>query len=635
MLENLILKEHNITKALELVHNDPLLPVFIPSYKNRKGSMIDRLDQIPGEVHLFLYDDDRHNYPETFPDNVTVHLIHRTENWCGLASKREYMLEWKKANGIHKCIEIDDDVNFSIKYPVKNGDKNDVGIGSLWDMLKLYARLLEPYGNTFGVAGFHGNCRGYNWKKIITPHRAYACVCIIQNVDALKENDVHYPTEVKGGEDVEIAMECALKGLKVPGLEFVNHVTCDIKIGGKNTIANTKEIGNNFSIHYFKKYKGFVKVMPDVERERIWVKMDWKKILANDNSYDETLMKACEENNLEKIFEALGKPLPIKKDFKDLKMELYPVCIPTYKNRKIAKLLDQVNDIEGPVYIFKYADDDYSNRDFGKNVTVVNITEEDFRQLGLEWRGITPKRHFIQHYMLAKGIDYYFMIDDDFRTFYINNGEKVNIGINEGLRIMQECFEPDMLGLVCNPYEKVKPYTDGKNLRDAYLYSCFILNGKLAEENQIKFSKLKNVEDDWNFSYLGYMKGLRTYKTLELGATTAPETAKGGSTFSDEHRELLRVNNFLQFPDFFILYLNNGELKGRVIFRPTEAAEVINKVKIPKTKLQKDLYEVCKTQDLKAIKDFLKLNGGTSVDFDKKQLIQSAKEDHKRELEEW
>ena len=188
------------------------------------------------------------------------------------------------------------------------------------------------------------------------------------------------------------------------------------------------------------------------------MKLDWKKILANDDSYDETLMKACEENNIEKIFEALGKPLPIKKDFKDLKMELYPVCIPTYKNRKIAKLLDQVNDIEGPVYIFKYADDDYSNRDFGKNVTVVNITEEDFRQLGLEWRGITPKRHFIQHYMLAKGIDYYFMIDDDFRNFYINNGEKVNIGINEGLRIMQECFEPDMLGLVSNPYEKVKPY---------------------------------------------------------------------------------------------------------------------------------------------------------------------------------
>lgn len=54
------IQNQNVIKALELVREDELPPVFIPSYKNRKGT-INRLDEIPCEVHLFIYDDDREN----------------------------------------------------------------------------------------------------------------------------------------------------------------------------------------------------------------------------------------------------------------------------------------------------------------------------------------------------------------------------------------------------------------------------------------------------------------------------------------------------------------------------------------------------------------------------------------------
>lgn len=304
-LHNLILSG-NIPKALELVHNDQLLPVFVPTYKNREGTFMNKLGEIPSEVHLFLYDDDRHNYPETFPDNVTVHLIHRTENWQGISSKRKYMLEWKKANGIHKCIEMDDDLQFILEYPIKRGKFNKVAECSLWDVLRLLNRLLE--NKTFGIAGFNGkNIRKYNWNNVLNEYPENLVQCIIQNVDVLKENDITYFEEKSSGEDVQICMECALKGIPLYGLEFINEPIFNIKSGGRKTIANSKKEGNDFTLYFYRKYKGYAKILPNPAKYRLWSVLNWENILNKDDSYDNDLMQACIENNEEKVFEILEK----------------------------------------------------------------------------------------------------------------------------------------------------------------------------------------------------------------------------------------------------------------------------------------------------------------------------------------
>lgn len=317
-------------------------------------------------------------------------------------------------------------------------------------------------------------------------------------------------------------------------------------------------------------------------------------------------------------------------------MQLYPVCIPTFKNRKCATLLEHVNEIEGPVYIFKYADDDYSNRDFGSNVIIVDITENDFKKYGLEWRGLAPKRRYIQEYMLERGIDVYFMLDDDVKVFEINDGpqKQKSISINDGLKIMQEHFDPSYLGLTAIPKQNVKVYKGKKKLSEYYQHSCFIVNGKLAHELDIKFPTERNICDDWPFSYYGFMKGANTYKLNFLAARTSPQKEKKGSTFTDSHREMLFINDFLNFSDFFYLFLNKaGNLTGDPAFPFSKSSKLINTFKIPKTQFQKDLYELCKTKDIQAVKDFLKAHGSTSMDFNPKEIINKIKSN--REITEW
>jgi len=304
-LEELILSG-NISKALELVHNDQLPPVFVPSYKNRKGTFIDKMDQIPSEVHLFIYDDDRDNYPESFPENVNVHIIHKTENWKGIPSKRKYMLDYAIKTNIQKYIQLDDDYLFYCKYPVKTENGNILETCSLWDMLRLLNRLTEGFSNV-AIAGFRNGAKKYKWKNIFKPRLVQCACCVLTFTDVIKNAGVNYCDDTYGGEDTQFSLDCYLAGLKVLNTDFGPDCYPGIPEGGKNSVASGVEKQNGFGMYFYERYKGFAKFVTDFKHNRFWGAINWNNIKKNDNSYNEELYNACVERNAEKVLKILKK----------------------------------------------------------------------------------------------------------------------------------------------------------------------------------------------------------------------------------------------------------------------------------------------------------------------------------------
>lgn len=120
------------------------------------------------------------------------------------------------------------------------------------------------------------------------------------------------------------------------------------------------------------------------------------------------ILDMLKSGNMEKFME-------MAKSFKS-----YPLVIPSYKLRKGAKLVREIDTLIGhdiPVYIFVYKDDytesGYDNIPHHENVKFVLIEEKDFKEKGYYYRSVAGKRAFIQDYMTANNMGIYFTMDDD------------------------------------------------------------------------------------------------------------------------------------------------------------------------------------------------------------------------------
>ena len=313
-LENLVLTRQ-IRKALEEVHNDKLLPVFIPSYKNRSFTTIPELYKIPGIVYLFIYEDDRDNYPKEFPDNVNLHII-KKENfermnlpWHTIAGKREYMLEYAKNNNFHKVIVIDDDINFEAYISSK---ENKYEKADIWDCFKLITRLSEPYEYAISaICDEKEFVINYKWKSIIKFKKS-TVGAIILNIDNLKKKNIHYQTDCNGliQEDMGLIIDSNINKLKTLFFEFICFV-CNERCAGKHSIASSKDIINILPMNYYAHYRDYSRLTYYEKENRLYSKINWKNIEIENpiihDEFHEELYKACKDNNLEKVKELLTK----------------------------------------------------------------------------------------------------------------------------------------------------------------------------------------------------------------------------------------------------------------------------------------------------------------------------------------
>jgi hypothetical protein len=94
---------------------EPSIPVVIPSYKNREGSIIRHLEDLSNnDIYVFVYEND---YTESgydkFDNKPNIHFVKIPANcgWRCLQRKRYFIQEYfKKHPEIHDYIMVDDDI---------------------------------------------------------------------------------------------------------------------------------------------------------------------------------------------------------------------------------------------------------------------------------------------------------------------------------------------------------------------------------------------------------------------------------------------------------------------------------------------------------------------------------------------
>ena len=293
-------------------------------------------------------------------------------------------------------------------------------------------------------------------------------------------------------------------------------------------------------------------------------------------------------------------------DYAEKNIELNPICIPSYKFRKEAKLVRD-NPFSSKVYVFVYEDDytesGYDSYDGYKgNIEIVKISKKDFEENGLTWRGLAPKRVFIQRYMKKLGIKKYFMIDDDISTriaySYKKRNNKCgscqmkNSTLENALKIAQ------MLGEEHPEYKQIGfPFTQltsqffdfKKDIEDRCVSGVMYFNDV---PDGIEFKNQLKISEDYNFFFTCRENGIKTgsvpYITIFFGF---------GNT-STCNNEQIPLNDYIAHPGFIDLKVNIYN-----VLRST-----INYVRVknnhPKP-VDEKLLEMCKNGDIEGVKAYV------------------------------
>ena len=279
-----------------------------------------------------------------------------------------------------------------------------------------------------------------------------------------------------------------------------------------------------------------------------------------------------------------------------------PVCVPSYKFRKNAWLVHNFDKLNTDVYLFLYDDDfiksGYSEFQFPKNVKIIRITEEDFKNLNLRWRGIQPKRRYIQIYMENLGIKRYFMVDDDLEEFgkytasVRNNNCKScklgNISVENILKVMQYYSNhyPDykMFGMG-------SPFSIGfskfKGIIDNKIIACvYLLNNQ-----NIPFSD-KNIHEDNKLT----IDSILANEKIGIIDFIAPVSLKMSYDTSTCENFDITLKDFLEYPNFAELKLKDDELSTRINIRL---------VRKNNQTFDKKLVDIVKTRNIEKIKEYL------------------------------
>lgn len=215
--------------------------------------------------------------------------------------------------------------------------------------------------------------------------------------------------------------------------------------------------------------------------------------------------------------------------------EIYPICIPTYKRGDKPFSIDLVGQYpELKIFVFGYKDDieeNYQNV-MAKYPNITFVKCEGFR-------GVIPKRNFINEYMDKIGFDQFFVMDDDITGLFFTKhgtlkdgtGYKADKQQLTGLEffkmwtwIIQNKAEKNMA--ICGLINEASSWCqDLRTMPDiiniAGAVQVTYLNGKLLKEKGIKYDENSGWED-YDICMQALYKGLMSSQVRYLTYTTAP-----------------------------------------------------------------------------------------------------------------
>lgn len=311
-IDRLIMIEHNPKKVVDLCKDVDLPPIAVPSYRNRNGTIISKLGEIPTRVFLFVYEDDRQNYPEEFPENVTVVVITHKDfedlgmEWRGLPQKRHFIVEYCKKNGIKEVIQMDDDINFEAKLARPSGEK-EVFV-SLFDALRVV--VADARENNAAIASMTGNdlkIGHFEWDKPRS-FRGRPANCVYENIEILANAGIQYVKWKGIEEDMDLDLNCYVHGLPVIEYEWMKH-SFALAIGGKDSIASENNLLANFNMVFYEKWHDYITLYVREDKKtgkrKLFKKYNFDKIDERYQTVDETLLQLCKQRDAEKVMDYL------------------------------------------------------------------------------------------------------------------------------------------------------------------------------------------------------------------------------------------------------------------------------------------------------------------------------------------
>lgn len=318
---------------------------------------------------------------------------------------------------------------------------------------------------------------------------------------------------------------------------------------------------------------------------------------------------------------------------------LYPIVIGTYKNRP-KNILTYINrNKDTPIYIVLYVEDFINSKynetyEFMKNLPEPKLIKckenlyedkDDYYaedivdnlhiiRLSVQWRGILPKRTWIQKNL---DLDKYWLVDDDIKDeaalrthFEEENGgpRKRIITIEEAMKMVQcatHSLKDEDWGcagmgneIACCWYGFDKLYRE-----ESFNCNCVLVNNKTLKANNIWYS-LEPADDDIKLCVDILEAGLKNIQCHWLAWFTwyADGTGVGQnkSTMQTGFNEFA-LHNYVCMRDYVTLWIKKDKIKTKI-----NPSRIYARNKIIGDDYHNKLYELCLSGDCDKVYEFIK-----------------------------
>ena len=171
-------------------------PIAIPSYKNRKGIILQNPEAFgDAQVYVFCYDFD---YTESgydklnLPDNFHIVQIH-PDGWRNWQQKVRWIRFWMRDHGFDMYFQLDDDI--LPKWRITNADPNDTRSTKtipLYDALAMWQAYSDNHGLKFTTPAYNIQIPFVKTKADMTRTDVELTIGFYMSIKELESHDVWF-----------------------------------------------------------------------------------------------------------------------------------------------------------------------------------------------------------------------------------------------------------------------------------------------------------------------------------------------------------------------------------------------------------------------------------------------------------